>query len=214
VTSPGPSEGKTVTACNLAITMATAGWRVLLIDADMRRPMVHEMFGLDNQVGLSTLLSLSPHEIAAGNDPYAFPAQVADCIRPTDIPGLQVITSGYIPLNPTEILGSASMQAWFDRFRATPTIDVVIFDTPPVMVAADSAVLASALNVPAVLILQAGQTRPMALKRAKERLEALDIELKGVVLNAVTRRDQSYSYGYDYYYYYYYRAEKGQPSQK
>ena len=106
------------------------------------------------------------------------------------------------------------MQAWFDRFRSLPDIDIIIFDTPPIIIAADSAILASTLNVPIMLVVQAGQTRPAVLLRAKERLDALDIPIKGVVLNAVSRRDQSYSYGYDYYYYYYYKSGKSQETPK
>jgi capsular exopolysaccharide synthesis family protein len=202
VTSPGPSEGKTVTTANLAVTMAMAGWRVLLIDADLRRPKLHEIFNLDNNVGLSTLLSISPSDL--GDERRSFLRNMDDCIQDTEIPGLQVITSGHIPLNPTEVLGSASMQRWFQEFRGKEDIDIILFDTPPTLVVADSAVLASAIGVPVILVIEAKGTRRGAAQTAKEQFEQLDVKLAGVVLNAVNPRDRAgYGYGYGYYYYYY-----------
>jgi capsular exopolysaccharide synthesis family protein len=202
VTSPGPSEGKTVTTANLAVTMAMAGWRVLLIDADLRRPKLHEIFNLDNNVGLSTLLSIGPSDL--GDERRSFLRSMDDCIQDTEIPGLQVITSGHIPLNPTEVLGSASMQRWFQEFRGKEDIDIILFDTPPTLVVADSAVLASAIGVPVILVIEAKGTRRGAAQTAKEQFEQLDVKLAGVVLNAVNPRDRAgYGYGYGYYYYYY-----------
>ncbi len=202
VTSPGPSEGKTVTTANLAVTMAMAGWRVLLIDADLRRPKLHEIFNLDNNVGLSTLLSISPSDL--GDERRSFLRSMDDAIQDTEIPGLQVITSGHIPLNPTEVLGSASMQRWFQEFRARDDIDIILFDTPPTLVVADSAVLSSAIGVPVILVIEAKGTRRNAAQTAKEQFEQLDVKLAGVVLNAVNPRDRAgYGYGYGYYYYYY-----------
>jgi succinoglycan biosynthesis transport protein ExoP len=205
VTSPGPSEGKTVTTANLAVTMAMAGWRVLLIDADLRRPRIHDIFNLDNNVGLSTLLSINPGDIASGGDDRFHSLRNLDeCIQDTEIPGLRVITSGHIPLNPTEVLGSASMQRWFQEFRVRDDVDIVLFDTPPALVVADSAVLASAVEVPVVLVLEAKGTRRGAATNVKEQFDQLNVKVAGVVLNAVDPRDRGeYGYGYGYYYYYY-----------
>lgn len=210
VTSPGPGDGKTITVANLAVTMAVAGWRVLLIDADLRRPRLHELFNVDNRVGLTTLLALDPAELGEGDRSlYRLPATYAECIHETEIPGLYLIPCGYIPLNPAEVLGSANMQQWFKFFRSSPDIDIILIDTPPVLIAADSAVLASNLGVSAVMVIEAGKTRPAGAVRAKERLASLEIDIKGVVLNAVSRRDEGYGYGYDYYYYYYYKKQGG-----
>lgn len=203
ISSPGPSEGKSVTTANLAVTMAVAGWRVLLIDADLRRPKLHDVFELDNSVGLSTLLAVDPGESFEGTGRASVQQTLNECIRLTEIPNLNVITSGYIPLNPTEVLGSVAMQRWFQELQASGQFDIVLFDTPPVLVVADSLVLASTLDVPLVLVIEAGQTRRGAALRAKEQLTQLGITVSGLVLNAVNPRDKGgYGYGYDYYYYY------------
>jgi polysaccharide biosynthesis transport protein len=205
ITSAGPSEGKTVTTANLAVTMAMAGWRVLLIDADLRRPRMHDLFGLDNNVGLSTLLSVNPGDLLGQTDDRRMLVHsLDDCIQETEIPGLQVITSGHIPLNPTEVLGSASMQRWFQEFRARDDIDIILFDTPPALVVADSPVLASAIEAPVILVLEAKGTRRGAALTVKEQMEQLNVKIAGLVLNSVNPRDRvGYGYGYGYYYYYY-----------
>lgn len=205
LTSAGPSEGKTVTSSNLAVTMAMAGWRVLLVDADLRRPRIHDIFNLDNHVGLSTLLSANPVDISplADDRPHPPLSSLDECIQNTEIPGLRVITSGHIPLNPTEVLGSAAMQRWYQEFRARDDIDIVLFDTPPALVVADSAVLASAIEAPVVLVLEAKGTRRGAATTMKEQFDQLNVRIAGLVLNAVDPRDRSeYGYGYGYYYYY------------
>lgn len=213
VTSPGPSEGKTVTSSNLAVTMAMAGWRVLLIDADMRRPRIHDIFNLDNNVGLSTLLSINPGDLADDEDRRRFLRNLDECIQDTEIPGLRVMTSGHIPLNPTEVLGSAAMQRWFQEFRARDDIDIVLFDTPPALVVADSAVLASATDIPVVLVLESKGTRRGAANTVKEQFDQLNVKVAGVVLNAVNPRDRGeYGYGYGYYYYYYYHSDSSAQS--
>lgn len=214
ISSPGPSEGKSITAANLAVTMAMAGLRVLLIDADLRRPRIHETFGLSNEVGLSTLLSADPNEVSAEPSRGAMPQNLLDCLQDTEVPGLRVISSGFVPLNPTEVLGSVAMQHWFDTFRSSKNVDIVLFDTPPCLVVADSAVLAAAIKVPVVLVLEAGETRRVAAVRAKEQMTQLGIEIKGVVLNAVSAREQGYEYGGGYYYYYYSQDKAAKASKK
>ena len=211
VTSPGPSEGKSVTTSNLAVTMAMAGWRVLLIDADLRRPRMHEVFDLDNNIGLSTLLSINPSEMSVEIERnQGLRRSLEECIQDTEIPGLRVITSGHIPLNPTEVLGSASMQRWFQEFRSPDQVDIVLFDTPPALVVADSAVLASAIDVPVVLVVEAKNTRRGAALKAKEQFDQLGINVSGVVLNAIDPRERGgYGYGYNYYYYAYYSDTSG-----
>jgi succinoglycan biosynthesis transport protein ExoP len=202
VTSPGPAEGKTITVANLAVTMAAAGWHVLLIDGDLRRPKLHRVFKLSNKAGLSTLLSAPVDRMMGGDRLAALPSPFGECVQDTNVLGLQVITSGPLPLNPTEVLGSTPMGYWMQRFQTASDVDIMLVDSPPALLAADSAVLASTFHIPVILVIEAGGTRVGAAVRAAERLSALDIEIKGVVLNAARRRDQSYGYGYSYYYYY------------
>jgi polysaccharide biosynthesis transport protein len=203
VTSPGPGDGKTVTTANLGVAVASAGWRVLLIDADLRRPRLHDIFGTDNHFGLSTLLAMLPNEsLPESRSILDLPPNLQGCIQETEIPNLLLMPSGDLPLNPAEVLGSTSMQFLYQWLMSSPDVDIVLFDTPPVLVAADVVALASTLELPAMLVIEAGKSRPQPTIRAKERLTSLDIEVKGVVLNAVTRRDISSDYAYDYYYYY------------
>ncbi|GAB4436518.1 MAG: hypothetical protein Kow00120_03610 [Anaerolineae bacterium] len=210
VTSPGPEEGKTVTAANLAVVMAASGLRVLLIDADLRRPKVHQVFSLENRVGLTTLLSASPARTATNADENE---DFRRCLQDTAVPGLRVITSGFIPSNPTEVLGSALMQRWFQVFLSSQNVDVVLFDTPPALFMADSSVLAATINVPVVLVLEAGRTRRSAALRAKEQFAQLHVDVRGVILNMVKPVEHGYGYGYGNYYYYY-SSDLGPPSQR
>ena len=203
ITSPGPSEGKSVTTANLAVTMAMAGLRVLLIDADLRRPRLHEIFNLPNNVGLSTLLSTDPSQLPSDITRGTTPQNLLDCLQDTEVPGLRVITSGFLPLNPTEVLGSVAMQHWFEIFKTSKNVDIVLFDTPPCLVVADSAVLSAAIKAPVVLVLSAGETRRAAAVRTREQMDQIGIEMKGIVLNSVSSREQDYAYGGGYYYYYY-----------
>lgn len=189
ITSAGPGEGKTTTAANLAIVMAQAGRRVILLDADLRRPSVHSYMGLSNNVGLSSLFL----------EEGATPDQV---IQPTQVEGLRVITSGPLPPNPAELLDSKQMAQILKTLRAEA--DMVIIDSPPVLAVADAAIIGSRCSG-AVLILDSGKTRTEMCKRAVERLRQTNIRLFGVVLNKLSFRRAS---GYYSYYYYYYSSDK------
>jgi non-specific protein-tyrosine kinase len=194
ITSAGPGEGKTTTATNLAIVMAQAGRRVLLVDADLRRPSVHSYMKLTNNVGLSSLFL----------EDGATPDQV---IQPTQVEGLRVITSGPLPPNPAELLDSKQMAQILKTLRAEA--DMVIIDSPPVLAVADATIIGSRCSG-AVLILDSGKTRTEMAKRAVERLRQTNIRLFGVVLNKLSFRRAS---GY-YSYYYYYGSDKTQPNNK
>ncbi|MEO8391820.1 MAG: polysaccharide biosynthesis tyrosine autokinase [Chloroflexota bacterium] len=211
VTSSGPGEGKSVTTANLAATMAFAGMRVLLIDADLRRPIVHEIFGLENTVGLSTLLFVEPNS----NDKKE-PTDVEDktinslnqCLQTTQIPNLKVITSGFIPSNPSEILGSVLMKRWVEAFRTSSNIDVVIIDTPPATMFADSAILAAVVNAAVIFVVDSENTRRSAALKGQEALRQVGIEMKGVVVNRINPRDEAAYYDNYYYRNYYTRDAK------
>ena len=206
VTSPGPEEGKSVTAANLAIAMAHAGLDVLLIDADLRRPKVHELFGLENNVGLTTLLFADPgapenSRLSDNGTEGKLPQNLKQCFQKTSVKGLQVITTGFTPSNPTELLGSVLMQRWVETFRASSDIDVVIFDSPPALVIADSSVLAANIKADVVMVVDRGHTRRSAALKVKEQFSRLGINVKGVVVNRVNPREEE-EYGYNYSYYY------------
>jgi Mrp family chromosome partitioning ATPase/capsular polysaccharide biosynthesis protein len=208
VTSSGPEEGKSVTSANLAITMAQAGLQVLLIDADLRRPRVHEIFSLENKVGLTTLLFADPGQANDDNggvidgDETQLPTNLKQCLQNTTVPRLRVITSGFIPSNPTEILGSALMERWVEVFRSSANIDVVLIDSPPCLLVADSAVLAVTAKAEVLLVVDGGHTRRGAALKAKERFASLGVDIKGVIVNRINPREESYDYGYEHSYYY------------
>lgn len=181
VTSAGPSEGKSTTLSNLAITFAQAGNRVIVIDADLRRPYLHRIFQVSNLRGLTSAL--------VGN------ATLEEVILGTNVPSLEIIPSGPIPPNPSEMLGSTRMQEFLDQLA--DHADIIIIDSPPVVAVTDAAVLAQVVDG-VILVASAGLvTRDMA-QRAKAQLEAVKAKILGVVLNGV--KDE----GAGYYYYYYY----------
>lgn len=219
ITSAMPSEGKTLTAANLAISMALAEMRVLLVDADMRKPKLHEVFELPNTLGLSTLLmDLQPAMSANGREEPHESVRVREaswmhCVQNTGIPNLQVITSGFLPGNPAELLGSLQMERWAALFHELMDVDVVIFDTPPCLVVSDSVLLATATGASVMLVIEAGRTRRNMAVRAKERFTNIEYPIMGAVLNGVNARDEDY-YGYQGYYYYSEKVSKGRQSDK
>ncbi len=207
VTSAGPSEGKSVTTANLAVSMALAGMRVLLIDADLRRPKVHEIFGLNNDFGLTTLLFASQGEktVAVNGSMIQIPDRMTECLQDTHVPKLRVITSGFIPENPVEILGSILMKRWVENLRSSNNVDIVLIDTPPCLALSDSVVLAANTNAEVILVVDAGHTRRDGAIKAKEQFTNIDIPIKGVIVNRVNPKDEVYyGYGYGYGYYGYY----------
>lgn len=206
VTSPGPGEGKSVTTANLAISMALAGMRVLLIDADLRRPRVHEVFNLKNDFGLTTLLYATQQDgiVPMGTDVYV-PEKITQCLQDTHVPKLRVITSGFIPENPVEVLGSVLMKRWVENFQNASNIDIVLIDTPPSLAMTDSVILAASTNADVILVVDARRTRRDAAKKVKEQFAGVGTKIRGVVVNRVNPKDEVYyGYGYGYGYYNYY----------
>lgn len=169
VTSAGVSEGKSTTLANLAVVSAQAGRRVVLVDADLRRPTLHEIFGLDNETGLTT--AMMDETILA-----------APPVKDTAIEGLSVLTSGPLPPNPAELMGSRRMEALIAVL--IEQADQVFFDTPPVVAVTDAAVLATKVDG-VLLVISAGQTRREYARTAVQRLQQINARLVGTVLTNV-----------------------------
>ncbi len=187
VTSSGPGEGKTTSATSIAITFAQAGGKVLMIDADLRAPSLHRVFGLPNALGLTNYL--------AGD------TKPADIAQPTQVTRLFTITSGPLPPNPVELLSSAKMLDLLSL--ASERFDYVILDGPPVIGLADALVLAN-LAKGTIFVVDAGRTRYGALEGAVKRLRAANATILGAVLDRFGRPGHGYGYGYSYDYHYTY----------
>ncbi len=184
VTSTVPGEGKTTTAINVALSMATAGERVLLIDADLRRPRVASHFGLEAGAGLTSIL--------IGR------ATLDDVIQTHGPSGLDVLASGPIPPNPSELLGFTGTANLLSE--ATHLYDVVIIDTPPLLPVTDAAVLAH-ITSGALVVVGSRVVRRAELGAALESLERVDTRVLGLVLNMIQKEDEDhYGYGYSHKY--------------
>jgi capsular exopolysaccharide synthesis family protein len=169
VTSAGPEEGKSTVLANLAVTTAQAGKRVILVDCDLRRPTLHNIFNLKNDVGLTTMVV----DDAAMESPP---------LRDTGVEGLQLVSSGPLPPNPSELLGSRRMEEIIAALLERA--DVVLFDAPPVVAVTDAAVLATKVDG-VLLVVNAGGTKRDYARTAKARLEKVNANLLGAVLNNV-----------------------------
>jgi non-specific protein-tyrosine kinase len=176
ITSTAPDEGKSITLANLAVTMAQAEQRVLMVDCDLRRPSLHSIFGLSNEQGLTSAI------LEQGEDELP--------IHATAVPGLSLLASGPLPPRPADLLGSRRMVALLDRLRASA--DIVLIDTPPVVAVTDAAVLAPQVDG-VLLVLQAGHTRRDRAREARQILEKVKAHIIGVVLNNA-RLEGGYSY--------------------
>jgi capsular exopolysaccharide synthesis family protein len=178
VTSPGLGEGKSTTLANLAVTLAQAEKEVILVDCDLRRPSQHEIFGLSNGVGLTTMVV----DDGAMKDPPLLDAGVA---------GLRVLPSGPLPPNPSELVGSRRMGEIINVLGERS--DIVLFDAPPIVAVTDAAVLASRVDG-VLLVIKAGATKRDHARRAKALLEKVNAHVLGVVLNNIKMDTSYYSY--------------------
>jgi non-specific protein-tyrosine kinase len=182
VTSSTPQEGKSVTAANLGVVMAQAGLKTIILDADLRRPVQHQIFQLPNLGGLTDLLC-SPD------------LEINDHLRNTSVENLHLITSGVLPPNPSELLGSQRMRQLLASLNQMA--DVVILDSPPVVTVTDAAVLSNRVDG-VLLVTYAGQTRRDLARQAVLNLRQAGANLLGGVLNGISRREGSYSYHHYY----------------
>lgn len=179
MSSAGPSEGKSTTAANLAAVFSQEGKRVVLVDADMRKPTTHYTFKVRNSYGLSSVLTKQ--------------CNLEDAIQETSLDGLFLIPSGAIPPNPAELLTSKQMEFVIEKL--TNEFDLVVFDSPPILSVTDGQILSNKCNA-TVLVVDTGVTEKGNIVRAKEALENSKANIIGVVMN-------NYKLEKDQYYYYY-----------
>ena len=185
MTSANVSEGKSTVTDNVAVVWAQTGQRVLLIDADLRRPTLHTTFNKSNQQGLTKILTIGTNSI-----------ELRQIVQPSGVENLDILTSGPGPPYPAELLHSQRMKTLIESVKSV--YDMVIVDVPPMLEVTDTQVLSHYLDA-IVLVVKEGQTQKLAVKRAVELLNLAHANLLGYVMNDVnTDGDAGYGYGYGY----------------
>jgi non-specific protein-tyrosine kinase len=244
VTSPGPSEGKSISLANLAVVLAQSGLSVIVVDTDLRRPTIHKIFDLPNRHGLTDALlhikntsdKMQPDRVTATPSLASFsgnpalnntispiqpasdqsemqPAivvasqEVTDYIQDTSVENLRVLTTGPLPPNPAELLGSERLGFLIETLKKHA--DLLLFDSPPNLVVADAAILSARMDG-VIIVHDVGRTRTSEARRAVEELRRGQARLLGVILNRIPRTRGGYNYYYYYYYYYYQDGERHQ----
>ncbi|HKP53684.1 MAG TPA: CpsD/CapB family tyrosine-protein kinase [Chloroflexia bacterium] len=182
-TSTSPDDGKSTTIANLAITFAAAGSPTILVDADLRRPHLHKLFGLSNESGLTTLVAEMARKEGGQN--------VDLPLQDTEVPNLKLLTSGPAPPNPAEILSSQRMADILALLRNKA--EYILIDTPPVIAVTDAAVLAPRVDG-VFLVVNAGKTRRDLAAKARDILRQVNANLLGVVLNNAKLDKSAYEY--------------------
>lgn len=204
VTSSSPEEGKTTSIVNLAITMAQGGNRVLLIEGDLRKPMISRMFGMDYVPGLSDVL-LGSYEwrkvVRTISDIMTGTLSTDDILQTPGIENLHILSSGTIPPNPAELIYSKAIGEFIAEVRAA--YDVVLIDAPPLLAATDAALLAAKADA-VVMVYRVGRIPRGVLKRAKAQLDNVKANVIGVILNGLRAELSSDYADYKYKYYYYF----------
>jgi capsular exopolysaccharide synthesis family protein len=181
ITSAGPGEGKSTTAANLAVSYAQSDRKVLLVDADLRKPTEHHFFQLSNRFGLSSYISQQ--------------TSLKDVIQDTNVPNLFAITSGPIPPNPAEMMASKRMSDLLEQLRQQ--FDVILIDTPPVLAVTDAQIVASKSDG-VIMVIDYGKVKRDIAAKAKKALEHVNARILGVAMNNVKRKSGDGTY---YYYY-------------
>jgi len=185
VTSSGAGEGKSTTAANIAATYAQNNQRVVVLELDLRKPTVHKTFNLSNRIGITHILTKQ--------------VELEEAIQESNIPNLDVITSGPTPPNPSELVGSKALANIILKLKEK--YDLIVIDTPPVLAITDSQLIASYCDG-VVLVAESGKVKRTALLHAKERLQVVNARILGVVINNAKRKKE------DNYYYYYYGQDE------
>jgi capsular exopolysaccharide synthesis family protein len=187
VTSAAPSEGKTTTSSNMAVTFAQQGLRVLMVDCDLRKARLHKVFSVPREPGLTQLV--------LGHN------SMAEVIHSTDVDGLYVLASGTLPPNPSELVGGPRMASVLKALSAE--FDLVVLDTPPLTAAADAAILGKSADG-VLMVVRAGKTERGAAQHAVQQLNNVGARILGAVLNDPDAKVPRYG---GYYYYDYYGSE-------
>jgi capsular exopolysaccharide synthesis family protein len=207
-TSSSPREGKTISVINLAITMAQAGNRVLLVEADLRKPVISRMFGIHQVPGLTDAI-LGDYEwrnvVRTITDVMMGKMSMDDIMKTPGIDNLHIVPSGTIPPNPAELVNSKSISEFIKE--AGSEYDMVLMDAPPVLAATDAAILGSRADG-VILVYQVGKISRGALKRAKAQLDNVKANVIGIVLNGLRAEISPDFSGYDYYKQYYTYGQK------
>ncbi|AMQ07896.1 CpsD/CapB family tyrosine-protein kinase [Sporosarcina psychrophila] len=178
-TSSTPGEGKSTSASNVAIVFAEEGKKVLLVDADMRKPTMHYTFHKTNSTGLSNLLTRK--------------WELKDVVIETEIEGLHIVTSGPIPPNPAELLGSKTMDSLIEEFIAG--YDIVVFDAPPLLSVADAQILSNKCDG-TILVISSGTAEKDSVIKAKEALVSSKANILGTLLNNFVLEKEHHYYQY------------------
>jgi capsular exopolysaccharide synthesis family protein len=190
LTSAGPGEGKSLTTANLSMAYAQMGKRVLLVDTDLRRPVLHHLFGVKREPGFSELFGETPDYDAV--------------IRPSGKDNLFLITAGIFTPNPAELIGSQKMVQHIEHFKKN--FDMVFFDTPPVFAVTDATLLGTKVDG-VLLVIKAHHTDKEIAARAVRSMQNVGVTVWGVVLNDINLTHRYASYGYYKYYYHYYKSK-------
>jgi capsular exopolysaccharide synthesis family protein len=186
ITSAGPGEGKSTTASNLAVAYAQSDKKVLLIDADLRKPTLHHTFVRTNRWGLTNIITGQ--------------TKISEVISKTDINNLDLLSSGPIPPNPSEILSSKRMSVLLEELKLI--YDIIIIDTPPALAVTDAQIVSTKCDG-VILVIDSGKVKREVAMKVKSSLEHVKARILGAVLNNIDRKD-----GEAYYYYYYGNKDK------
>jgi non-specific protein-tyrosine kinase len=176
ITSTNPGEGKSLTAANLSLVMAQAGLKTILVDADLRQPKQHKIFKVANKGGLTDLLAATQSDIS-------------QVLKKTSVEHLRILTSGTIPPNPTELLGSRQMILLLERL--SQGVDIIILDSMPILQVADSVVLSNRVDG-VILVIDSARTRRVDVRKSLQMLNQADARIWGAILNRVNNRKSRY----------------------
>ncbi|PKN02041.1 MAG: hypothetical protein CVU77_01080 [Elusimicrobia bacterium HGW-Elusimicrobia-1] len=204
-TSAGVSEGKTITAINFALAAAQSGTKTVIVEMDLRRPLLHKILGLPRIPGITEgVIGKPPADIVKGTaDLMLGELSVEHIIDVPGIENLKIVTCGEIPTNPIDFLNSASTKTFIKSL--SQSFELVILDCPPVLLFADPLIISSIADA-TILVYQVGKMSRNALKRAKDQLAGVKANLVGVVLNDIKASDMQHRYGYYYTYKYYHKG--------